>query len=113
MKKLSLLLLVVFSVCASNLYAQQPTSKKSDTTKQQMKYACPMKCEGDKTYSSEGKCPKCKMNLKAVKADSTKQDAKFACPMKCEGDKTYAEAGKCPKCKMNLKEVKKEHNHNH
>lgn len=29
-------------------------------------YACPMKCEGDKTYHEAGKCPKCKMNLKEV-----------------------------------------------
>ncbi len=32
------------------------------------KYACPMKCEGDKTYAAEGKCPICQMNLKAVAA---------------------------------------------
>ena len=27
-------------------------------------YACPMKCEGDKTYGMAGKCPKCGMDLK-------------------------------------------------
>ncbi len=30
-------------------------------------FACPMKCEGDKTYVKEGKCPKCNMNLKPSK----------------------------------------------
>ena len=29
-------------------------------------YQCPMKCEGDKTYAEAGKCPVCKMDLKAV-----------------------------------------------
>ena len=31
-------------------------------------YACPMKCEGDKSYSAMGKCPKCGMSLKEMKA---------------------------------------------
>ena len=26
-------------------------------------YACPMKCEKEKTYSEAGKCPVCKMDL--------------------------------------------------
>lgn len=30
-------------------------------------FACPMKCERDKTYAKEGKCPKCNMFLKPVK----------------------------------------------
>ena len=29
-------------------------------------YQCPMKCEGEKTYESEGKCPKCGMYLKEI-----------------------------------------------
>ncbi len=29
-------------------------------------YQCPMKCEGDKTYTEAGNCPVCKMNLKEV-----------------------------------------------
>lgn len=33
-------------------------------------YACPMKCEGDKTYPQPGKCPKCGMDLAEVKAHS-------------------------------------------
>ena len=102
-------------------------------------YACPMKCEGDKTYEKEGKCPKCGMNLTkneaGQKSDSKKKsccavaggkehkcDMKmgkddsetsmfYACPMKCEGDKTYAKVGDCPKCGMNLKATKKEEDH--
>lgn len=30
-------------------------------------HQCPMKCEGDKMYDEPGKCPKCGMDLEAVK----------------------------------------------
>jgi transcription initiation factor IIE alpha subunit len=41
-------------------------TKKEDSTKKES-YQCPMKCEGDKTYTKKGKCPKCTMDLKLVK----------------------------------------------
>lgn len=37
----------------------------SDTAK--VKYQCPMKCEGDTAYTTEGKCPVCEMDLEKVK----------------------------------------------
>ena len=39
-------------------------TKKSD--KDLAIYQCPMKCEGDKTYSEEGSCPVCGMDLVEV-----------------------------------------------
>ena len=30
-------------------------------------YQCPMKCEGDKTYTAAGNCPVCNMHLVPVK----------------------------------------------
>ena len=39
----------------------------SDNKGEETTYACPMKCEGDKTYSKEGSCPKCKMDLRSTK----------------------------------------------
>ena len=30
-------------------------------------FYCPMKCEGEKTYLSEGSCPVCEMDLKNKK----------------------------------------------
>lgn len=65
-------------------------------------FACPMKCEGEKTYEKAGSCPKCKMDLKKVEM---KMKAMYACPMQCEGEKTYDKTGSCPKCKMDLKTV--------
>jgi hypothetical protein len=32
-----------------------------------VKYQCPMKCEGDKVYDQPGRCPVCKMELAPVK----------------------------------------------
>lgn len=107
MKHLKILMfLVVAFLSFSSLNAQ--TTKKKAATKQTTtakKYQCPMKCEGDKTYAKEGKCPKCNMKLKEV--SNAAATAAYQCPMKCEGDKTYAEAGKCPKCNMDLQAVTK------
>lgn len=36
------------------------------------RYACPMKCEGEKTYEKPGKCPVCKMRIKAVEVKANK-----------------------------------------
>jgi hypothetical protein len=33
-------------------------------------YRCPMKCEGDKTYSDPGRCPVCGMHLAPVDGES-------------------------------------------
>jgi Cu2+-exporting ATPase len=92
-------------------------------------YACPMHCEGDKTYDNAGRCPVCKMHLKPLedhsdkdhhcncnngndhdhpehqisKKDShTEEEGDYYCPMQCEGDKTYKEPGECPECGMHL-----------
>ncbi len=38
-------------------------------------YQCPMKCEGEKTYSEAGTCPECKMKLAEVQpADSDSEE---------------------------------------
>ena len=92
-------------------------------------YACPMHCEGDKTYVEAGRCPVCKMHLKPLedhsdkdhhcncnngndhdhpehqisKKDShTEEEGDYYCPMHCEGEKTYKEPGECPECGMHL-----------
>lgn len=35
------------------------------------KFACAMKCEGDKTYAEAGQCPKCGMDLAEMKAEES------------------------------------------
>ena len=98
LKKVHVLVLAIRSITTAN--AQTKTTTKKQTEKVTA-YSCPMKCEGSKTYKKAGKCPVCKMNLKAVNKKLVA--AIYQCPMKCEGDKMYAEAGKYPKCNMNFK----------
>ena len=92
-------------------------------TKIATKYACPMHCEGDKTYTEPGDCPICGMHLVSIEdgKKSSHQEhqhdhhhthkhehskasgkGKYYCPMRCEGDKTYDEPGDCPVCGMHL-----------
>jgi len=60
-------------------------------------FYCPMKCEGDKTYSEEGRCPVCGMFL-VEQPIGHKQE--YSCPMHPEV--VASEKGQCPKCKMDL-----------
>jgi hypothetical protein len=39
-------------------------------------YQCPMKCEKEKTYDKQGKCPKCGMDLQVVKAQRDHDEKK-------------------------------------
>ena len=104
MKHTKYLLMAFIALCLTTSLNAQTTKKKSTPKKVKtaMHYQCPMKCEGEKTYHKNGKCPVCKMQMKPVKAVA---NANFECPMKCEGDKMYAKAGKCPVCNMKLKEA--------
>jgi multidrug efflux pump subunit AcrA (membrane-fusion protein) len=70
-----------------------------------MQYACPMRCEGDKTYDQPGVCPICNMNLTPQQT----LEVKYRCPMKCEGEKTYGQPGVCPVCNMHLEKVEPTH----
>ena len=53
----------MFGAFASTSQATQKAAKEN----KKEEYACPMKCEGKKTYSKKGKCPACTMDLKVVK----------------------------------------------
>jgi heavy metal translocating P-type ATPase len=85
-------------------------------------YQCPMKCEGDKTYTKQEDCPVCNMHLVPVEENNKHRQhyhkehhhehshdtpshgkGKYYCPMRCEGDKTYDKSGDCPVCGMHLK----------
>jgi hypothetical protein len=75
-----------FALAFGSLVACSENDKKSDQATEmpmmeqmadQKQYACPMRCEGDKTYEEAGTCPVCKMDLKEVsmmEADSTGHD---------------------------------------
>lgn len=112
MKNAKYLFIAIIAFCfTATLNAQTSKKKvKVKTTKTAMTYQCPMKCEGEKTYSKNGKCSVCGMQMKPTKAIIAQ--AKYQCPMKCEGEKIYTKAGKCPVCNMNLKVITAKKNEN-
>lgn len=71
-----------------------------------LRYVCPMECEGKRYYKKEGTCPVCGMFLAPLdQVEKIREGQKkpvFFCPMKCEGDKTYDAPGRCPVCNMFL-----------
>jgi len=83
-------------------------------------YQCPMDCEKGKTYTKEGACPKCKMDLKVLGAKHTddckcKEGGECKCAEgKCEclakAECTKCEPGKCT-CKKEVAKVEKECTH--
>lgn len=62
-------------------------------------YQCPMKCEGDKTYSRPGECPVCKMHLKKLTSDKYSVDVKPAEPLQAGKAATLLFAIKDPQGK--------------
>ena len=90
-------------------------------------YYCPMECEGEKVYFTQGKrCPTCNMYLVPIeeREDYKNKPQTFSktnlpenfeekigehfCPMFCESDKTYASDVGCPVCHMHLEEITQE-----
>jgi len=71
-------ILILSLMLAFALVMPSCTNNGTKTTEQvsteKIAYACPMKCEGDKTYAQAGKCPKCGMDLEkqTVKTDAAK-----------------------------------------
>ncbi|WP_221390316.1 heavy metal-binding domain-containing protein [Dyadobacter sp. NIV53] len=76
MKKLFFAFLIAFcAACSGNtdksVKEDTPVKTELVATKE---FACPMQCEGEKTYTKAGECPVCKMDLKEIalaETDST------------------------------------------
>lgn len=90
-------------------------------------YYCPMECEGEKVYFTQGKrCPVCNMFLVPIEERSDYKNkpqtfsktnlpesfedkiGDYFCPMFCESDKTYSSDVGCPVCHMHLEEITQE-----
>lgn len=64
MNKIIIASLLLLSVaCSGNKDGKETSETHAVSGK---KYACPMQCEGEKTYAEAGKCPVCKMDLQEV-----------------------------------------------
>ena len=68
MRKLILLLVLTIAIssCKTDKKEVQPEVKKEMITQI---YQCPMDCEKGKSYTKEGNCPVCKMELKTKKTE--------------------------------------------
>ena len=101
-------------------------------------YYCPMECEGEKVYFTQGKrCPTCNMFLVPIEERADYQNkpqtfsktnlpesfehkiGEYFCKMFCESDKTYSSDVGCPVCHMHLEEITQNlvdagtHHHHH
>lgn len=66
MKNLMKGMILLFSVLILSCNQNTNTHEHADGSA----YACPMKCEGDKTYDAPGKCPVCGMALKPISGEA-------------------------------------------
>lgn len=67
MKTGKFLLFFLMAFCLTATTNAQTKKAKAKTTQQASTvYACPMKCEKEKTYSKAGDCPVCGMHLTAI-----------------------------------------------
>ena len=57
-------ILILF--CSSVLMLSSCTNDATKQDTENVLYQCPMQCEGDKTYTEDGSCPVCKMDLKPI-----------------------------------------------
>lgn len=70
MKALKCIFVMAIAIFYFNTADSQTGMQKSENQKSKTapEYQCPMKCEGEKTYAKEGKCPVCQMGLKILNA---------------------------------------------
>lgn len=66
MKKLIYASMFLLCVACSGNNQKTETQETATEHVAEKQYACPMKCEGEKTYTEAGTCPVCKMELKEV-----------------------------------------------
>ncbi len=59
-------IIMATAISLLTIACKQQTESSHDHSTESSAYACPMKCEGDKTYPDPGKCPVCGMALKPV-----------------------------------------------
>lgn len=57
---------ILILLCSSVLLFSSCTNDAAKQETEHAVYQCPMQCEGDKTYTEEGSCPVCKMDIKPL-----------------------------------------------
>jgi Cu2+-exporting ATPase len=67
--------MLLITACGSDKQdtQQQPVKQETKQDAKQASFYCPMKCEGEKTYTEAGSCAVCGMDLVKEDADSEKE----------------------------------------
>jgi len=72
MKKTAQLIMAICFVALFSVACNNSTKPAATTTEETAAlYQCPMKCEGEKTYTEQAKCPSCGMDMEKVEAAET------------------------------------------
>jgi hypothetical protein len=71
---------LLFTACGSNTEKAAEDTTQQETVEQdvqtaQVAYYCPMKCEGEKTYTENVGCPTCGMDLVQSGSDAPAEDS--------------------------------------
>jgi hypothetical protein len=69
--------LLTLSMCiisCGSKTSESQTEKSATEQTENVKYQCPMKCEGEKTYDKPDSCPVCNMDLKKVEESHEHND---------------------------------------
>ncbi|HEY9170586.1 MAG TPA: heavy metal-binding domain-containing protein [Lutibacter sp.] len=103
--KILIALLSIGLFTVSTVKAQEKAKIKVEHL-EKIAFACPMQCEGEKTYDKPGSCPKCKMDLKK---EEMKMAEMYVCPM--HADIKSVKPGACTKCGMDLKKAEMKMDH--
>lgn len=72
---LAITILLALSCTQHPKPANSTANTPAETPAKAVAYACPMKCEGEKTYPAPGQCPVCGMDLVAVNGSSVAPDS--------------------------------------
>jgi hypothetical protein len=68
MKKVMYTIMIGASIVLTSCGGEAKTEEVKESKEMAVaQYACPMECEGDKTYNAEGACPVCGMEMTEVK----------------------------------------------
>ena len=70
MKKITIIFAALLMMTAITTSCSGSEKENTEQTNESGTYQCPMKCEGDKTYSQPGQCPVCNMDLEKVEDHS-------------------------------------------
>ncbi len=70
MKKITIIFAALLMMTAITTSCSGSEKENTEQTNESGTYQCPMKCEGDKTYSQAGQCPVCGMDLEEVEDHS-------------------------------------------